>query len=296
GLGTEPPPPRSSPRARSRAWARGVRKTIGIALVRSPSISSSATCQPSSPGIITSSRITSGSSLRAISSPVGPSLASSTSIPSASRFTRQRRRIGGSSSITNTRVMRPRFRPAYTRSQADSLALTQDRRRRKRQREHEARALALDRAHRDAALHGGQQLLGHEEPEAGATAREVATAALGSVELREDPRLLRLRNPNPLVLHAHLHRVVSAAGGDSDGAAAGRVLDGVLDEIHHDLPQLLAVGGRGQRLRREVELELMAVEHERLLGGRDHLGDDLADVGRSELYLKVAGVELGDGE
>src|SRR5690348_3441773 len=191
---------------------------IGIVPVRSPSISSSATCQPSSPGIITSSRITSGSSLRAFSSPVGPSLASSTSIPSASRFTRQRSRIGGSSSITSTLVIRPLFPRRYTRSWADSLALAEDRGR-ERQRERERRALAFDRAHPDPAVHRGQQLLRDEEAEAGAAAREIAPGALGPVELREDPALLRLRDADPLVLYLHLDRVVVPASGDPDGAA-----------------------------------------------------------------------------
>src|SRR5215211_5246615 len=212
-------PPRSRPRARSRTSARAVRKTIGIELVLSLSSSSSATCQPSRPGIITSSRITSGSSLRAFSSPVGPSLASSTSIPSASRLTRQRRRIGASSSITSTRVMRPLLGGAvYTRSRRESFPLAEDRLRRERQREDEGGALALARADPDAAAHGGEQLLGDEEAEAGAPAREVAPARLSAVELRKDPRLLRLRDADPFVLHAHLHRVVPAARGHAHGS------------------------------------------------------------------------------
>src|SRR5207249_2819966 len=141
-----------------------VRKTIGIELVRSSSSSSSATCQPSSPGIITSSRITSGSSLRAFSSPVGPSLASSTFIPSASRFTRHRRRIGASSSITSTVVIESPENTAYTHS-FRSLALAQGRPARQRQREDEARALPFARAHPDPAPHRREQLLGDEEPE-----------------------------------------------------------------------------------------------------------------------------------
>ena len=57
----------SSPRARSRNSARAVRKMIGISAVRSSSSSASATSQPSSPGIITSRRITSGRCARAVS-------------------------------------------------------------------------------------------------------------------------------------------------------------------------------------------------------------------------------------
>src|SRR5215218_7608890 len=235
-------PPRSRPRARSRASARAVRKTIGIELVRSPSISSSATCQPSRPGIITSSRITSGSSLRAFSSPVGPSLASSTSIPSASRLTRQSRRIGASSSITSTRVIGPLFDSvAHTHSRSSSLALAQHGGSGQRQGERERRAPPFARVDPDAPAHGVEQLLGDEEAEPRAAAGEVPAAALGAIELGEDPRLLGLRDADPLVLDAHLDGVVAATRNDADGTPAGRVLDGVLDEVHHDLPQLLPV-------------------------------------------------------
>src|SRR2546423_7277920 len=154
-------------------------------------MSSSATCQPSSPGIITSRRITSGSSLRAFSSPVGPSLASSTSIFSASRFTRQSSRIGASSSMTSTLVTSPPescsipARPPFS-------PLAEHRLLRERQREHEARAQALARDHPDAAPHGGEQLLRDEKPQPAAAAREVAARRLGSVELGEDPPPLGL--------------------------------------------------------------------------------------------------------
>src|ERR671936_460302 len=67
---------------------------IGMPFVRSSFSNSSATRQPSRPGIITSSRITSGPSSRAFSTPEGPSAASITFMPSASRFTRHRSLIG----------------------------------------------------------------------------------------------------------------------------------------------------------------------------------------------------------
>src|SRR5689334_23735220 len=178
---------------------------IGIVPVRSPSISSSATCQPSRPGIITSRRITSGSSLRAFSSPVGPSLASSTSIPSASRFTRQRSRIGASSSITSTLVIGPALVVGaliYTRSACCSFALAQDRLPGKGQREQERRALARTGSNPDAAAHRREQLLGDEEAEVGPAATEVATRALGAVELREDPAQLGLGDADAFVLDA----------------------------------------------------------------------------------------------
>ena len=79
------------------------------------------------PGIITSSRITSGLLLRAVSSPVGPSAASSTSIFSASRLTRHSSRIGASSSTTSTRrasrivTRRPRSSPSRAGSSTTKL-------------------------------------------------------------------------------------------------------------------------------------------------------------------------------
>ncbi len=85
-----------------------------MSAVRSSSSKASATPQPSSPGIITSSRITSGLPSRAASSPDGPSPASITGIPSASRLTRQSSLIGASSSITSTVVIRFAFYPAVS--------------------------------------------------------------------------------------------------------------------------------------------------------------------------------------
>src|SRR5215216_1862925 len=203
-------PPRSRPRARSRSSARAVRNTIGIDDVRPSSSNSSATRHPSRPGIITSRRITSGLSDLAFSRPLGPSAASSTSIPSASRLTRQRRRIGASSSITSTLVTGPLSTLAgYTRFGAGSLALAQDALRRQRQREREAGALALPRLEPDAAAHRLEQLLRDEQAEAGAAAREVATGVLGAVELREDPALLRLRDADALVVDPHLDGLVT---------------------------------------------------------------------------------------
>ena len=118
----------SSPRARSRNSARAVRKMIGIPVVRSSFSNCSATRQPSSPGIITSSRITSGPSSRAFSTPDGPSAASMTAMPSASRLTRQSSRIGASSSITRTFVIPgrsariPAASTAYSRAAGSSNA------------------------------------------------------------------------------------------------------------------------------------------------------------------------------
>src|SRR5947209_458097 len=198
------------PRSRSRSSARAVRKTIGIFSVRSSSRSSSATRQPSRPGIITSSRITSGISARAVSSPLGPSAASSTSIPSASRLTRQSSRIGASSSITRTRVLIV----ALSLSVRISHTLV-----RERQLECEARASAFFRVDPHPATHLAHEALGYEQAEA----RALRAACL--VELREDPLLLGGGNADALVLDRDLDRVVDHARGHGDDAFRGRVLD-----------------------------------------------------------------------
>src|SRR5438270_13777992 len=106
-------------------------------------------------------------------------------MPSASRFTRQSRRIGASSSITSTVVIRSTAR--YTRAIGSSLA-------RDRQREGEAGALAFGRVDPDAAAHRRDEALRDEEAEA-RTARAGVRRRLGAVELAEDPLLLGARDP-----------------------------------------------------------------------------------------------------
>src|SRR5215203_7137256 len=227
-------PPMSSPRARSRNSARAVRKMIGMWSVRASASRSSATRQPSSAGIITSSRITSGRSLRAISSPLGPSLASSTVMSSASRLTRQSSRIGGSSSMTRTRVFTSESTCALT-SALDTRALPSDARRRERQLEPEPRALALLGLDRDPAAHRRHQPLGDEKPETRA-GRRLARA----VELAEDPLVLRARDADALVGDRKLDgRGTAPPGHDRDRSAVGRELHGVVEQRRENLPQLV---------------------------------------------------------
>src|SRR5207247_3303074 len=167
----------------------------------------SATRQPSSAGIITSSRITSGRSSRAISRPVGPSLASSTSIFSASRFTQQSSRIGASSSIPKTRVM-PRRR-LYPRP----FFLNRARAGRDRELEREPRPFPFLRLDGDSPPHRRDEALRDEQSESGAGRRDCA-----AVELAEDPLLLGQRDADAFVLHAELDAVGRATRGDRDGA------------------------------------------------------------------------------
>src|SRR6266540_4672177 len=194
----------SRPRARSRNSARAVRKMIGIFFVRSSSSRSSATRQPSSAGIITSSRITSGCSLRALSSPLWPSSASSTVIRSASRLTRQSSLIGASSSITSTRVTAPS--PGAERRASYPRPFLLNLRRSEWQLEREARPLPLLGLHRDPTAHRGDEPLRDEQPEAGS--RGGVAAAL---ELEKDAFLLRLRDADALVRHDHLDAVRAVA-------------------------------------------------------------------------------------
>src|SRR3954452_17849143 len=188
----------SSPRDRSRNSARAVRKMIGMSRVRSSSRSRSATCHPSSCGIITSRRITSGCSARAFSIPLGPSSASSTFMPSASRLTRQRRRIGASSSMTSTFVIarEPLVGPAfssgsgcagctgerlYTLVWRNSLLHTAGVAR-QRQLEDEVCALSFGGLDPNLSSHRGDEAARDEEPESRAGTVRAACAA---VELAE---------------------------------------------------------------------------------------------------------------
>src|SRR5687767_1913700 len=191
----------SSPFARSRNSARAVRNTIGIPLVAGSSTSCSATRQPSRPGIITSSRITSGGSARAFSSPDGPSAASATFIPSASRFTRQSSRMGASSSITRTLVIGLRSVRLYPR---------------RRKLEREARTLTFGRLDPDPAPHGVDEPLGEEQAEPGPSAFLVC-----AVELAEDPVVLGLGDPDALVGDVELDRVALPPRGNGDPTTVG---------------------------------------------------------------------------
>src|SRR5256885_12074599 len=53
-----------------------------------------------------------------------------------------------------------------------------------------------------------------------------------------------------------------------------RSLDRVLDEVGHDLAELVAVGFGLQRLGRQVDDEAVAVGRKRVLGGRDDFLQD----------------------
>src|SRR5688500_13615876 len=276
----------SSPRARARNSARAVRKMIGMSAVSLFSSSASATPQPSRPGIITSSRITSGMPEAAAASPDGPSLASSTDIPSASRLTRQSSRHGASSSMTRTLVMNRRT--VYP--QLSCLTL------RGAELEHEDRAATLVGVDPDAAAHGRDEALGEEEAQTGLPGADRPGGRVAAVELAEDPLLLGVRDPDPLVLDADLDGVLAPARGHGDGAAGGRVANRVVEQVREHLAELVAVGRGRERLVGERDDEPVAV---RIVAGverADGLADDRPDIGLGDLHGHGAGVELGDGE
>src|SRR5919198_3158673 len=233
----------SIPRARSRNSARAVRKTIGMRLVAGSRGSSPATRQPSSLGIITSRRITAGRSLPAWSRPFGPSAASSTSVPSASRLTRHRSRIGASSSITRTFVIRCPWRRRYTRSRRRSFHRARYGHARERELEREGGALALHGLDGDPPAHRLHETLRDEQAEAGAAARAaVSRRGLGAIELPEDSLLFGDGDPDPFVRDPELDLVGLAARHHRHRAAAGRVANRVVDERGEDLAQLLRIG------------------------------------------------------
>src|SRR5918993_6451 len=125
---------------------------------------------------------------------------------------------------------------------------------RRPQLEDERRPLAFARVDSDPAAHGGDETFGEEEAEprrAGADGPGCGRVA--AIELAEDALLLGMRDADPLVLHAHLDRVLAATRGDRDGAAGGRVADGIVEQVEQDLGQLFPVGLRRQRLGVELD-------------------------------------------
>src|SRR5207302_8284829 len=168
--------------------------------------------------------------------------ASRTSMPSASRLTRQRSRIGASSSITRTFVIPCPWRRRYTRRSETSFHRARDPHARERQLERERGALALHGLDGDPSAHRLNQALRDEEAEAGATCATVSSRGLGSVELPEDPLLFGGRDPDPFVRHLELDLVGLPPCDDRHGAARRRVADRVVEEHCEDLAQLLLVG------------------------------------------------------
>ncbi len=90
----------------------------------------------------------------------------------------------------------------------------------------------------------------------------------GPVEAIEEPGLLLLRDPDPLVGDHQLHAVRMGAQSDLDPAAGGAVLDGVVEEVGEHLRQSLRIPAHPEGLLGDDEPEI--VEGARLAVGLDH--------------------------
>src|SRR5262245_14040654 len=114
----------------------------------------------------------------------------------------------------------------------------------------EARARALLRGDRDAAAHRGDEALRDEQ------AHPRAAGPRAGRELREDQPQLLGRDALALVVDPELDAVPGAARCHGDGGARRREANGVVYEVAEDLAELLAVGGRVERLGRELDDEV----------------------------------------
>src|SRR5690242_13369318 len=138
-------------------------------------------------------------------------------MPAASRFTRTRRRIGPSSSITSTRAAMPDLYPA--------LALLS--RLRQGKLEREAGTAALSRIDPDPPAHGQDEAARDEQPE---PSPAVPAGAARVVELGEDSLAIGLGDAVALVDDANLDAAGAAMGLDGNRAALGGELDSVVEQ------------------------------------------------------------------
>src|SRR5205085_7739477 len=109
-----------------------------------------------------------------------------------------------------------------------------------RQLKHERRAHAGLRADREAAAHQLDELARDEQAEA-AAADATAHAGVEATELLEDPRLLVVRDPEPLVADGEADDAVFRGQDHVDPAAARRILRRVLDEVGEHLAHKLGI-------------------------------------------------------
>src|SRR5204863_5078523 len=101
-------------------------------------------------------------------------------------------------------------------------------------------SLSCLRLEPDVPAHAADELVADVEPEPCA-ADATGHMRIDAVELLEDHALLVGRNPEPLVTDLEEHVLFVPLDADFDPAAVGRVLDRVLDQVHEDLPNLVAV-------------------------------------------------------
>src|SRR5207247_6465572 len=120
--------------------------------------------------------------------------------------------------------------------------------------ESEPRSAAFFRTDPDPPSHRRHEPLRDEEAETG------SRLILGrAIELVEDPSELRVGYPAALVGDGHLDRIGTRTGLDPYDGAGRRVLDRVLDELTHDLAELVGIGPHRRHVLVEVDDEAVAV-------------------------------------
>src|SRR5205814_446752 len=110
----------------------------------------------------------------------------------------------------------------------------------------------------DAAAVRLDDLAGHGEAEPGA--RDAALAGLAAEELREDPRLVLVGDPDPIVPDADADDAARDLAGHLDAAAFGRVLGRVPDDARERSSQLVRDDAH------ELRLEPLALAQLLVLG------------------------------
>src|SRR5439155_26277948 len=138
--------------------------------------------------------------------------------------------------------------------------------------ERERRSLFLVAGNPDLSSHLPDELAADVEAETGAP-DPAPHLRIETRELLEDPLSVGLGNPHPLVLDGEARRAVERLGANLDPAAAGRILDRVVDEIREHAAQLLRVDRDLRYVRALLEHDLNPLRRE-LGGRRDDLGDD----------------------
>ena len=96
-------------------------------------------------------------------------------------------------------------------------------------------ATTLDRHDLDPTAMGLDDMAGDGQPEARAAA--APTGLVGLVEALEDPRLVGLRDADPVILDHHRDLLVRRPDPDDDLATVGAELHGIVEEIDHHLPE-----------------------------------------------------------
>src|SRR6476660_4061552 len=175
---------------------------------------------------------------------------------------------------------------------------------RNRQVDGERRALAFHRADRETAFHPANELTADVQAKAGA-ADAAGEAGVDAVELAEDPALLERSDPDPFVADADPDAALARLDRKFDTAPAGRVLDGVVDQVDQDLAQLVRISGYGLERVGDLELDrdVLSRGEEGAHLTRDALRErakiDLLFRQRELSRIEVAGVEdvvRGPGE